>query len=137
MRKNIIILIFILLSVLLSGCQLTKAVNHNLFNKRQVKITKFAVPYLDNFIPIFFKENTIIAQQGIDVPRHEMSLYSSSNFKEYKKIAFFENHFGQFYVNPYNSKEVFLCPMKAKKVFSKALIKDIPGRKYIIALQIT
>jgi hypothetical protein len=58
-----------------------------------------------------------------------MSLYSSSNFKEYKKIAFFENHFGQFYVNPYNSKEVFFVSNEGEKSVFKSINQGYSWQK--------
>ena len=106
--------ILIIFLVLLCGCQLFSTYNNSL-DKEQVKVTEYAVPDLDYFSPIFFKGETMLAQQGQDVPKHYMSLYTSNHFKNFKQIALFKNCFGQFYMNQNNSEEVFFVSSEGKK----------------------
>ena len=109
--------ILILFLLFLCGCQL----NGNSVDNRQVNVTVFAVPNSGDFSPLFFKGQDVLAQQGHTGAGNEISLYSSNDFKDYKRIALFKNHYGQFYVNPRNSKEIFLVSYNGTKGIFKSV----------------
>ncbi|QSZ27399.1 hypothetical protein ACETAC_00170 [Aceticella autotrophica] len=118
-------LFFYFIFIFLYGCQ------YHVFDKNQVKLIKYSVPNLGYFCPIFFQGKEILAQQGQDTPRDltNMALYSSKDFNKYNRIAIFEGHFGQFYVSPYNSKEIFFMSTEGKEGTEQIIFKSNDGGK--------
>ncbi|KAA5806165.1 WD40/YVTN/BNR-like repeat-containing protein [Thermoanaerobacterium thermosaccharolyticum] len=123
--KKLTILVLFLLLLFLYGCR------YHIFDKNQVKVIKYSVPNFGYFCPIFFQGKEVVAQQGQDTPRDltNMTLYSSKDFKKYNKIALFEDHFGQFYVSPYNSKEIFFMSTEGKEGTEQIVFKSNDGGK--------